>query len=144
MKQKESKKGGRVRDVASAHPSALDVTTSTKSAGEKLKRLNTEKFPVAKGDKLVGRTNDLNPERSAARFGHDPESTTLGETGLSEAIYCYEDQSSDEAKKIMLENGLEHMPVVDRELRIVGIVSLKSLKTGEVPEPPKTKKRKAA
>lgn len=144
MKHKESKKGGRVRDVASAHPSAIDVATSTKTAGEKLRRLKTEKFPVAKGDKLVGRTTELNPERSAARFGHDPESTTIGETGLGEAIYCYEDQSPDEAKKIMTEHGLAHMPVVDREMRIVGIVSLKSLRTGEAKESPKTKKRKAA
>lgn len=144
MKEKESRKEGRVRDLASAHPSAIDVASSAKAAGEKLRRLKTEKFPVAKDNKLVGRTNDPNPDRSAARFGHDPDSTTIGETGLSEAIYCYEDQSPDEAKKIMTDHGLAHMSVVDRDLRIVGIVSLKSLKALKPGKPSKPKKRKAA
>jgi len=144
MKNSKSNSNGRVGDVASAHPSAIDVAASAKTAGDKLRRLGTKKFPVARDDRLVGRIDDPNPDRSVARFGHDPESTSIGEMGLGRAIYCYEDQSPDEARKIMTEQGVEHMPVVDRDLRIVGMVSLRSLEPIVPGNPRRGKKRKAA
>lgn len=144
MKNSKSNSKGRVKDVAAAHPSAIDVGTSTRTAGEKLRRLGANKFPVVKDDHLVGRIDDPNPDRSAARFGHDPESTTIGETSLGKAIYCYEDQSPDEAREIMKEHGVEHMPVVDRDLRIVGMVSMRSLEPVPPGNPRQGKKRKAA
>lgn len=144
MKNSKSNSKKRVGDVASAHPSAIDVAASTKTAGDKLRRLGAKKFPVAREDRLVGRIDDPNPDRSAARFGHDPESTTIGEMGLGRAIYCYEDQSPDEARKIMTEHGVEHMPVVDRDLRIVGMVALQSLEPVVPGNPRRGTKRKAA
>lgn len=144
MKQAQSKSKGRVRDVASAHPSAIDVTSSTKTAGEKLRKLGTRKFPVARGERLVGRIDDPNPDRAVARYGHDPEATAIGEMSIGEAIYCYEDQSPEEVRKIMVEQEIEHIPVVDRDLRILGIVSRKSLEAMDSVSTRKPKKRKAA
>ncbi len=99
---------------------------------------------MAKGERLVGRLDDPNPDRAAARYGHDPASTSVGEVSMGEAIYCYEDQSPEEVKKIMIEQGMEHIPVVDRELKILGIVTLKSLEAVGAASGPKTKKGKAA
>ena len=36
--------------------------------------------------------------------------------------YCREDQSQDEALRIMREHGLQYLPVVDSNLRIIGVV----------------------
>ena len=52
----------------------------------------------------------------------------LGKTELvhsvmeKQAYYCREDQSVEEAQKIMREHGLQYLPVVDSNLRIVGVV----------------------
>ncbi len=144
MKQKKSSSKGQVRDVVSEHPSPIDVASSTKTAGEKLRKLGARKFPVAKGERLVGRIDDPNPERSVARYGHDPESTSIGTLTMGEAIYCYEDQSPDEVRQIMIEQEMNHMPVVDRDLRILGIVTLQSLEAVGAAKTAKTKKGKAA
>ncbi len=98
---------------------------------------------MAKGKRLVGRLDDPNPDRALARFGHDPESTSVSELSIGDAIYCYEDQSPEEVRKIMIDQDMKHMPVVDRELRILGIVTLQSLEAAGA-KTPKTKKGKAA
>ena len=46
-----------------------------------------------------------------------------------QAYYCREDQSVDEAQKIMREHGLQYLPVVDSNLRIVGVVRMKDVIT---------------
>jgi CBS domain-containing protein len=40
-----------------------------------------------------------------------------------EAVFCYEDEDCTAARLKMDERGLAYLPVVDRELRIVGIFS---------------------
>jgi hypothetical protein len=40
-----------------------------------------------------------------------------------EAVFCYEDQNAAEADKVMQEKNLKHLPVVDRNMQIVGIIS---------------------
>ena len=37
-----------------------------------------------------------------------------------QAYYCREDQSMEEALRIMRKHGLQYLPVVDSNLRIVG------------------------
>ena len=39
-----------------------------------------------------------------------------------QAYYCRENQSVDEALRIMREHGLPYLPVVDSNLRVVGVV----------------------
>ena len=55
-------------------------------------------------------------------------SDELGKTKLIHSVmekqvyYCRENQSLDEALKIMREHGLSYLPVVDSNLRVVGVV----------------------
>ena len=80
-------------------------------------------WPVADGGKLVGAIDHADPDRQVGRHGHDPRVTRVGDTMKHDAVFCYEDQDSAEAERKMAEHGLNHVPVVDREMRIVGIVS---------------------
>ena len=46
--------------------------------------------------------------------------------------YCFEDQSLEEARELMRRHELLHLPVVDKELRIVGIVALNEVEDENV------------
>ena len=46
---------------------------------------------------------------------------------LEKAYYCFENQSVDEAREIMREHDLEYLPVVDENMRIIGVVALSDL-----------------
>ncbi len=66
-------------------------------------------------------TVDKKPDKDAV-------SDDLGKTKLvhsvmeKQAHYCREDQSVEEAQRIMREHGLQYLPVVDSNLRIVGVL----------------------
>ncbi len=67
------------------------------------------------------------PDRQAASHGHDPKAVAVRESMSREVAFCYEDQSSEEAERLMLEKHLRHLPVVDRDLRVIGMVTLEDL-----------------
>jgi CBS-domain-containing membrane protein len=41
-----------------------------------------------------------------------------------EVVYCFEDQDVSEAAKLMQEKQIRRLPILNREKRLVGIVSL--------------------
>ena len=117
----------RVKEVASDEPKPLQEKSSLKEAGEKMRSLNADRLPVASGDRLVGAVEGKFPERKAAGFGHDPETTLVRGIMSEKAYYCFENQSLDEAREIMREHHLQYLPVVDEDMRVIGVVSLSDL-----------------
>ena len=67
----------RVKEVACQEPKPLQEKSSLKEAGEKMRSLDTNRLPVASGDRLVGAVEGKYPERKAAGFGHDPETALV-------------------------------------------------------------------
>jgi hypothetical protein len=77
--------------------------------------------PTQLNERLGRDRGDKKPEKAAVsddlgktRFVHD--------VMAKQAYYCREDQSMDEALRIMRKHGLQYLPVVDNNLRIVGVV----------------------
>jgi CBS domain-containing protein len=105
----------------------LQEDTSLLEASEKMRTLKTTSFPVASGKKLVGFLNDQNPDRKAAGFGHDPATTRVKENMSTLEHYCTEDEDIRVAVKLMRKHKLKHLPVVDKKMRIVGILDLKKI-----------------
>ena len=134
----------RVKDVACDEPKPLQATSSVKEAGEKMRSLHTNRLPVASGDHLVGAVEGNYPERKAAAFGHDPETTLVRGIMVKKAYYCFENQSLDEAREIMREHHLEYLPVVDENMRVMGIVALKDLEQNASDEITEAKEFKAS
>ena len=120
-----------VKEVASDEPKALQKGSSVKEASEKMRSLKTDELPVASGDQLVGTVVGKDSDRKAAGFGHDPATTPVQGIMAKQKHYCFEDQSVDEARDIMLTNKLKHLPVVDKDLRIVGTVALSDVTPGK-------------
>ncbi len=79
-----------VKEVARQEPKPLQDESSVKEAGEKIRLLQTDRLPVASGDRLVGAVKGQYPERKAAGFGHDPETTLVRGVMAAKAHYCFE------------------------------------------------------
>jgi CBS domain-containing protein len=124
----------KLEDVVVEKTGALSPSDSIQTAGDRMRSVEANAWPVAEGRKLVGVIDQANPDRQAGGHGHDPSTTSVGETMRHEAVFCYEDQNAAEADKIMQEKNLKHLPVVDRNMRIVGIISHDDVKgAAEVP-----------
>jgi CBS domain-containing protein len=122
-----------VKEVACQEPKLLQEKSSLKDAGEKMRSLDTNRLPVASGDHLVGAVEGRYPERKAAGFGHDPETALVRGIMVKKAYYCFENQSLDEAREIMCEHHLDYLPVVDEDMRVLGIVALRDLAAKKTP-----------
>jgi CBS domain-containing protein len=116
-----------VKEAAHEEPKPLQAGSSVEEAGEKIRSLQTDRLPVASGDRLVGTVKGKYPERKAAGFGHDPETTLVREIMARKTYYCFEHQSVDEARGIMREHHLQYLSVVDDNMRVVGMVALRDL-----------------
>ena len=59
--------------------------------------------------------------------GHDPKTWRVSEIMNRTAVFCYEDEDCSIALRFMKEHNLVYLPVVDRDMRIVGIFDLEDV-----------------
>ena len=106
---------------------ALNVHQTVQDAGDKMRWLETDSLPVTDDRHLVGTVMNRNVDWQAAGQGHDPQTERVGACMSHELIFCYEDQDRAEAELVMKEKHLKYLPIVDRDMRIVGIVRQEDL-----------------
>jgi len=110
------------RDVAVVHP---NVTLT--AAAAKMDAFNVGLLPVCDGNSLVGMVTDRDITVRAIAVGKNPKTTRVCEVMSGEVVYGFEEQDTIEAGLIMAERQIRRLVIVDRDKRLVGIVSLGDL-----------------
>jgi CBS domain-containing protein len=87
---------------------------------------DTGALPVADNDRLVGVITDRDIAVRAVAEDLPPD-TPVREVMSQEVLYCYDDEETDDVAKNMSENQIRRLPVVNRDKRLVGIISLGDL-----------------
>ncbi len=82
--------------------------------------------PVQENDRLVGMITDRDIAVRAVGEGRGPD-TPVREVMSREIKYCFDDQTIDEVTQNMGDLRIRRLPVVNREKRLVGILSLGDL-----------------
>jgi CBS domain-containing protein len=80
-------------------------------------------IPVGENDRLVGMITDRDIAVRAVAAGKGPN-TPVREVMTTEVKYCFEDETLDHVAKNMAELRVRRLPVLNRDKRLVGIVSL--------------------
>jgi CBS domain-containing protein len=93
-------------------------------AARKMKSLDVGALPVCDGDRLVGMITDRDIIVRATAEGRDPRTTPAKEAMTPEVVYVFEDQDIEQAASVMKERQLRRLAVLDRNKRLVGILSL--------------------
>ena len=81
-------------------------------------------LPVAENDRLVGMLTDRDITIRAVARGLAPQDSKVSEVMSSTVRYVYDDESVRDVAMVMGELHVRRLPVLDREKRLVGIVSL--------------------
>jgi CBS domain-containing protein len=92
-----------------------------------MKTLDVGLIPVCDGEKLRGTLTDRDITIRGIAEGHNPSQTTVGDIMSTDLAYCFEDEEIGEALNIMEARQIRRLPVLSREKRLVGIVSLGDL-----------------
>src|SRR5436190_14475097 len=117
----------RVAEIMTRDPEVLPSDFILKDAALKMQQLDVGMLPIRDGDRLVGMLTDRDITLRATAEGRDPTKTRVREVMTPEVVYCFEDQDVSEAAKLMQEKQIRRLPILNREKRLVGIVSLGDL-----------------
>jgi CBS domain-containing protein len=90
--------------------------------------------PVVENDKLVGMITDRDVVVRGLAAYPELKNTTAKSVMSTRVLYCFEDQSVEEVLDNMGDLRVRRMPVVDRDKRLVGMVSLGDLSTISEPD----------
>ncbi len=118
-----------LREVMTRNPDVVAPTATLEEAARKMDQLNVGPLPVCEGDRLIGMVTDRDITVRATSAGKDPRSTPIAEAMSKDLIYCFEDQDVREAARLMEDKQIRRVPVLNREHRLVGIVSLGDVAT---------------
>jgi CBS domain-containing protein len=106
------------RDVRVANP-GQSIREVAKIMGE----IDAGSLPVGENDRLVGMITDRDIAIRAVARGKGPD-TPVRDVMSKEIKYCFEDEDLQHVAQNMGEIQVRRLPVVDRDKRLVGIVSL--------------------
>ena len=112
-------------DVAMVNP---DQTLQ--KAARLMADLDLGVLPVSQGDRLVGMITDRDIAVRALAQGKGPKAK-VRDAMTPNVKYCFADQELDEISANMADIQIRRLPVVDRDKRLVGILSLSDLAGGD-------------
>ena len=81
-------------------------------------------MPVGDNDRLVGMITDRDIAIRAVAQGKGPDTPVREVMSTEQVLYCYEDEDLSHVAENMSEQQVRRLPVVNRDKRLVGIVSL--------------------
>ena len=113
----------RIQEVMTSAVKIADPSQPINEAAKMMAQTDCGALPVSENDRLVGMITDRDIALRAVATGKGPE-TPIREVMSREIFYCFEDQQLDEIAANMADVRVRRLPVVDRNKRLVGIVSL--------------------
>jgi len=112
------------RDVRTMSPSQ-----TIRDAAQVMQRLDVGFLPVGENDRLVGMITDRDIAIRGIGTGKGPDAR-ISEIMTADVKYCFEDEDTDHVARNMGELQVRRLPVVDRNKRLVGVISLGDLAVG--------------
>lgn len=103
---------------------------SIREAAAIMSEIDAGVLPVSDGDRLIGMITDRDITVRAVAEGKGPD-TPVQDVMSKEVLYCYEDDDTEDVAENMADIQVRRLPVVNRDKRLVGILSLGDLASRE-------------
>lgn len=111
-----------------SHPVRIaDPTDTLQQAAQLMAQLDAGSLPVGENDRLIGMVTDRDIAIRGDGRGCDPTRTVVRDVMTKEILYCFEDEDIDRVADNMAMLQVRRLPVLNREKRLIGIVSLGDL-----------------
>jgi CBS domain-containing protein len=105
-------------DVKLANPNQ-----TIRDAARLMAQIDAGVLPVGENDRLVGMITDRDIAIRAIAADKGPQ-TPIRDVMSKEVMYCFEDDELDDVVQNMADIKVRRLPVLDRNKRLVGILSL--------------------
>lgn len=116
-----------VKEVMREKAEVIHFDRSVQEAAKMMKDGNFGSLPIEQNDKMVGMITDRDIVVRVVANGKDPSTTKVADC-MSEGIsYCYDDEDIEAIAHKMASVQVRRLPVVNRNKKLVGIVSLSDM-----------------
>ena len=123
----------RVKDVMTTNVRLANPGQSIAEAARLMAECDAGVLPVGEDDRLVGMITDRDIAIRAVAKDLPPD-TPVRDVMSKEVLYCFEDEALEHVADNMGEQRVRRLPVLNREKRLVGILSFGDLATVTKPK----------
>lgn len=120
-----------VSDVMTSGVRVIAPEDTVQQATRLMRDEDTGVLPVAEGDRLVGIITDRDVTLRVIAESKDPQRIKVREVMSEEPKYVFDDEDLEHVADNMAQQQLRRLPVVNRNKRLVGIVSIGDLARGD-------------
>lgn len=130
-----------VRDILTkkgSHVWTLGGETTVLEAAKFLTQHKIGAVVVREGDRIAGMFSERDVLQRVVAEGRDPAQTTVAAVMTTEVACCTPDTPLEEARGAMKNRRIRHIPVVDGDERLLGVISIGDLNAFQVADQEQT------
>jgi len=116
-----------IQEIMTRSVDLIDPDATICEAARKMRADNIGALPVGENDRLIGMVTDRDIAMRAVAEERTAGNTTVREVMSERVAYCYEDDDASHVAELMAKHQVRRLPVINRDKRLVGIVSLGDL-----------------
>ncbi|MGE5505007.1 MAG: CBS domain-containing protein [Actinomycetota bacterium] len=119
-----------VREVMTPDVVVIGPHASIRDAARRMRDRDVGCLPIAdEGGRLLGIVTDRDIAVRAVADNRNPAQTTVRECMSTDLVWVHDDLGVEDAAEMMEREQVRRLPVLDREQRLVGILSLGDIST---------------
>lgn len=123
------------QDIMTPSVDRNDPNTTIRDAAKHMRDGDVGALPVGENDRLIGMVTDRDIAVRGVASGKAPGTCTVREVMSDGVYYCFEDEDAEKSAEVMAEHKVRRLPVLNRDKRLVGIVSTADLALAGVEAP---------
>jgi len=116
-----------LKDIMTTDPECIPPEETLQQAALRMRDLDVGSLLVCDNDRLAGMITDRDITLRAVAEGKDPRTTRVREAMTEDIVFGFEDQDINDAARVMEQKQIRRLAVLNRDKRLVGIVSLGDL-----------------
>jgi CBS domain-containing protein len=117
----------KIVDVMTPDLETVSPSDTLRTAARLMADVDAGALPVGDGNRLIGTITGHDIAMQIAAEGLDPGTATVGQAMSPDVLYCFESESVEEVSEKMRAWWVRRLPVVSRDKRLIGVVSLGDL-----------------
>lgn len=117
----------RVKEVMTRGIRIAEPDETLAHAAKKMRTQNIGALPVVENRKLIGMITDRDVAIRAVGANMDPATSNVSDIMSDECFWCAENEALEDAVRIMEQNQVRRLPVMDDNEEIVGMLSLEDV-----------------
>lgn len=116
-----------IREIMHQGANVINCNLSIQDAAKMMKEKDIGALPCERDDKMVGMITDRDITIRVVAAGKNPAETKIHECMTEGINWCFDDDDVEDVSRKMQERKQRRIPVVNRDKRLVGMVSLAEL-----------------